>query len=426
MSRGFPMLATLSLSLLLGSAASAQTLPIADAGDDQSFPCAPATGAVVTLDGSGSSDPDDPLAVLTYTWSGDAALGVGVTLDGVAPVVTLPPGVHTLTLTVDDGVDGTATDDVQITVVADSEAPTLVLSPTTAELWPPNHKVHAFTAADYVMTVSDSCDTELGPEDVLFARGTSDEADNGKGDGNTTGDIAFATGCATALLRAERAGPEDGRVYELVLSAQDAAGNATEQVLTVSVPHDRAHDAVDSGDIFEVTAEECGPMELCPPAPDPACVEAGSAQVEIETGGKDGATLRWQARNFAVAEGEFSDPATDYQLCIYTDDGVAPVLADDPAAPHGSGWKHKKKGASFKGKKAPNAELDSVKLGEKKGEGSISISVSGDEVDLPDLPIADGTALVLQLHDSQADCVGSSFSDPSVNTAERYSAEIGD
>jgi hypothetical protein len=341
-------------------------------------------------------------------------------------VVTLLPGVHTLTLTVDDGVDGTATDDVQITVVADSEAPTLVLSPTTAELWPPNHKVHAFAAADYVMTVSDSCDTELGPEDVLFARGTSDEADNGKGDGNTTGDIAFATGCATALLRAERAGPEDGRVYELVLSAQDAAGNATEQVLTVSVPHDRAHDAVDSGDIFEVTAEECGPMELCPPAPDPACVEAGSAQVEIETGGKDGATLRWQARNFAVAEGEFSDPATDYQLCIYTDDGVAPVLADDPAAPHGSGWKHKKKGASFKGKKAPNAELDSVKLGEKKGEGSISISVSGDEVDLPDLPIADGTALVLQLHDSQADCVGSSFSDPSVNMAERYSAEIGD
>ena len=104
--------------LLLAGQAGAQTLPIANAGLDQEIPCAPATGAEVTLDGSGSSDPDDPLAMLTYTWSGDAALGVGVTLDGVAPVVTLLPGVHTITLTVDDGIDGTATDDVVITVVA--------------------------------------------------------------------------------------------------------------------------------------------------------------------------------------------------------------------------------------------------------------------------------------------------------------------
>ena len=246
----FSTAAFLAGALLLAGPAGAQTAPVADAGDDQEIPCAPATGAEVTLDGSGSFDPDDPAAVLTYTWSGDAAFGVGVTYDGVAPVVTLLPGVHVITLTVDDGsgVDPVAMDDVQITVVADSEPPVMVLSPSEAELWPPNHKAHEFLAADFVESVSDSCDTELGPEDVIFVSGTSDEEDDGNGDGNTTGDLMFDAGCASAMVRSERAGPGDGRVYELSLSVQDAAGNVSEpQVLTVSVPHDQGHpDAVDS------------------------------------------------------------------------------------------------------------------------------------------------------------------------------------
>src|SRR4029453_6086163 len=328
-------------ALSYATGAGAQTLPIADAGDDQSFPCAPETGQQVSLDGSGSSDPDDPLAVLTYTWSSDEALGVGVTVDGVMPVVTLLPGVHTLTLTVDDGIDGTATDDVQVTVVADTEPPQLVLNtPATAELWPPNHKYHSLPAPDYVMSAGDRCDVEVGPEDVIFTRGTSDEADNGNGDGNTTADIAFDAGCGSALVRSERAGPGDGRVYELTLSLHDPAGNAaTEGVLTVSVPHNHGRDAVDSGDVSEVVADACGPIELCPPPPDPACTEAPEANVEIDLGGKDGGELRWRAEGFPVAEGAFSDPATDYQLCVYTDDGVTtPVLEDDPAAPHGAGW----------------------------------------------------------------------------------------
>jgi hypothetical protein len=207
----------------------------------------------------------------------------------------------------------------------------------------------------------------------------------------------------------------------------DAAGNAAEAVLTVSVPHDRASDAVDSGDAFEVVAAECGPMELCPPAPDPACVEAGSASVEIETGGKNGPSLRWEARDFPAAEGEFSNPAVDYQLCIYTEYAEEAVLESDPAAPRGQGWKHRKKGASYKGKKAPGAELDSVKLGEKKGgEGSLQVSLAGDEVELPELPLLEGTSLVLQLRDNEQDCVGSTFAEPTENTAERYSAEVGE
>jgi hypothetical protein len=228
-------------------------------------------------------------------------------------------------------------------------------------------------------------------------------------------------------VRSERAGPGDGRVYELTLSLQDAAGNAAEAVLTVSVPHDRGHpDAVDSGDAFEVLADACGPVELCPAAPSGTCDDAGEASVVMETGGKKGPSLRWRAHGFGAEDDAFSDTDTDYQLCIYTDDGVTPVLVDDPAAPAGDGWKHKKAGASFKAKKGgPNARLDGLKLAEKKGEGALSVSVSGDDLTLPDLPLAEGTALVLQLHDSGGQCLSSTFDDPEVNTEERFEDETG-
>jgi hypothetical protein len=406
------------------AAASAQTLPVADAGDDQSFPCAPASGAQVTLDGTGSSDPDDANAILTYTWSGDA-LGLGVTVDGAAPTVTIAPGVHTLTLTVDDGVDGTATDTVQVTVVADVDPPQLTLVDEAHELWPPNHKFHAFSASDLVAAATDACDVGVDAADAMFARATSDEPDNGKGDGNTTGDVSFEVGCAMALVRSERAGPEDGRVYQLTVAVQDAAGNAAEAVATVTVPHDRAHAAVDSGADAEYTAEECGPIELCPPAPSDVCLAAPEAKVEIDATGKSAPALRWRARGFAAAEDEFSNPAVDYQLCVYTDGGEAAVLAHDPRAPRGSGWSHKKHGASFRGSRSvADDAIDGLKLAEKRGEGALSLSLKED-ADLPDLPLAEGTALVLQLQDSEGDCVGSTFEAPEVNDGDRFSAEVG-
>jgi hypothetical protein len=282
-----------------------------------------------------------------------------------------------------------------------------------------------FDAADLVESVVDTCDTELGPEHVVFTRGTSDEADDGNGDGNTTGDILFDVGCASALVRAERAGPGDGRVYELTLEARDAAGNATEALFTVSVPHDRGHpDAVDSGDVFEV-AGECAPVEMCPPTPSESCDVPPDAEVRIEDRGKHGLNLRWRAKGFAAAEGEFSDEGTDYQLCVYTEVGETATLEDDPAAPHGRGWKHGKKGASFKGHKAGlSARLDALKLGEKKGSGVLAVSAGGDEVSLPGLPIATGASLTLQLHDSEGSCVGSEFSDPEVNDADTFADEV--
>jgi hypothetical protein len=260
-------------------------------------------------------------------------------------------------------------------------------------------------------------------DDVVFSAGTSDEAEDGTGDGSTLDDILFGEGCASAYVRSERAGPGDGRVYELTLSVQDAAALPASAVLTVSVPHDRGKKgaAVDSGDAYEV-AGECGPVELCPAEPSEDCEEAGEGSVSLREG-RRGASLRWKAKGFAAADDEFEDDDADYQLCVYTDDGVTAVLADDPAAPAG-GWKHGKGGMHFQGRRGgPHAGVASAKLAAKKGAGALKVGAAGDDLALPPLPLADGTTLTLQLLDSEGECLGSDFDAPELNDDDEFEAD---
>jgi hypothetical protein len=86
--------------------------PVANAGPDQTVECTSSAGTSVTLDGSGSSDPDnDPL---DYTWTGPFPEGGG-TVTGVGPTVTLAQGgPYTITLSVDDGNAGTHSDTVDV------------------------------------------------------------------------------------------------------------------------------------------------------------------------------------------------------------------------------------------------------------------------------------------------------------------------
>lgn len=85
--------------------------PIADASaTPRLFITSASTGALVTLDGSRSSDADgDPL---TYVWSVNGT----VAAQGVVTSTILPAGAHTVTLTVSDG-SATATDTLQVEVV---------------------------------------------------------------------------------------------------------------------------------------------------------------------------------------------------------------------------------------------------------------------------------------------------------------------
>lgn len=215
--------------------------PVADAGPDQTVEQTTHAGAEVTLDGSGSSDPDDdPLTYLwTYgSWSSDL----------VNPTLTLPLGTHAITLEVSDGTL-TDTDTVDITV-QDTTPPVMEISEEQLVLWPPNHKYHTITIADFVISVTDNCDATVGIDDIVITKVTSDEPEDvkGNGDGKTVDDIVIVDS-QTVDLRAERQGRGNGRVYTIYFEVTDASGNTATGLVTVWVPHDQGagSTAVDDG-----------------------------------------------------------------------------------------------------------------------------------------------------------------------------------
>jgi len=299
----------------------AAAVVVANAGPDQTVECAGSLTSV-SLDGTASTGG----GTLTYTWKeGATVLGNGATLN-----VSLPLGVHTITLTVssseggsdDDTVDITIADTVAPTItlngpnpmtvechttfvdpgataddgcagsfpatasgtvnvdvpgaylitynasdpsgnaavpvsrtvnVVDTIAPTINLNGQTLSMWPPNHNYQTFNVTDFVVSVSDGCDTSLGVGDVVISRVTSDELENGSGDGNTTNDIVIAGDCKSVQLRAERAGSGDGRVYTITFTVQDASGNVGTATATVFVPQSQnSGPAVDSGPHYTV------------------------------------------------------------------------------------------------------------------------------------------------------------------------------
>jgi beta propeller repeat protein len=90
--------------------------PVADAGPDQELEATSPDGALVTLDGSASSDGDgDPLS---FTWSGPFG-----TRTGAVASVLMPPGTHPISLTVEDGWGGSASDLLDVTVSDASPCP---------------------------------------------------------------------------------------------------------------------------------------------------------------------------------------------------------------------------------------------------------------------------------------------------------------
>jgi hypothetical protein len=93
----------------------ANQLPVADAGADQTVQDSDNSGAeMVTLDGSGSQDPDG--TITDYLWKE----GVVVLAQGASPTagVVLGVGEHTITLTVTDNSSAMHTDTVVVTVEA--------------------------------------------------------------------------------------------------------------------------------------------------------------------------------------------------------------------------------------------------------------------------------------------------------------------
>ena len=149
------------------------------------------------------------------------------------------PGLDTITAFLDEDGDGVQDADETVMDTATKEwinAPpvcsNVVLDVTT--LWPPNHKLRTITA-------SGATDPDIGGTVTLVIDGiTQDEPLNGRGDGNTAPDaFLMSPMSAEAMVRAERAGPGDGRVYVVHFTATDQFGATCVGTATVGVPHDR-------------------------------------------------------------------------------------------------------------------------------------------------------------------------------------------
>ncbi len=111
-------------------------------------------------------------------------------------------------------------------------------------LWPPNHKLHLVTAGG-------ATDPDGNPLTATITGVTQDEPLNEQGDGNTSPDAFPGPSSDQALLRAERSGNGDGRVYALHVTVTDGMGGECSGTATVSVPHDQSgRPAVDSGQLY--------------------------------------------------------------------------------------------------------------------------------------------------------------------------------
>lgn len=105
------------------------------------------------------------------------------------------------------------------------------VSATPSVISPPNHNL-------VPITVSVEATAVCGPPVCKIVSITSDEPNDGRGDGATSGDASIS-GDLTAVVRAERSGGFSGRTYTLNVECSDTAGNKTRNAARVFVPHDQ-------------------------------------------------------------------------------------------------------------------------------------------------------------------------------------------
>ncbi len=166
--------------------------------------------------------------------------------------VEFEPGTHEIVVREDEVAICTA----ELEVV-DTTPP--IVRPLEMDMWPPNHRMVEVTAFECARP-EDTCDDDL---DVRITWVTSNEPMNDSGDGNTELDID--ADCDRVAVRAERAGPGVGRVYEVGFVVTDDDDNETEGTCMLYVPHDRgAHTVLPGTDQMAYRIdlpETCGEID---------------------------------------------------------------------------------------------------------------------------------------------------------------------
>jgi uncharacterized protein len=115
--------------------------------------------------------------------------------------------------------------------ICETTPPVVTATASPDTLWPPNHKY-----VDVTVTV-DITDKDPNATTELISV-TSNEPDDGLGDGDTPNDIVIVDDL-NFQLRAERSGTGDGRIYTITYEVTDACGNSTIVTAEVTVPKDK-------------------------------------------------------------------------------------------------------------------------------------------------------------------------------------------
>jgi hypothetical protein len=127
--------------------------------------------------------------------------------------------------------DGSS-DTCSFTVTVNDTEPPVVSAATVDKpsLWPPNHRMEDITVS---YTATDNC----GVNCTLSV--TSNEPINGQGDGDTSPDWVIVD-AHHVLLRAERSGKGNGRVYTISVTCKDGSNNTVVKTVTVRVPKNQS------------------------------------------------------------------------------------------------------------------------------------------------------------------------------------------
>ncbi len=205
------------------------TPPNVNAGPDVTVEQASPAGTVVVLNGTAT---DAVSTRFNFTWSENGtALKTQTNVTSTTLNFTFSRGTHIVTLNATDQAGNTGSDNVTVKV-GDTTPPKINVTVVPTSLWPPNHK---YVEVKVNVTASDAADPS--PK-IAFVSITSNEPDNGKGDGNTTPDIVIVDNF-TFQLMAERSGMGSGRTYTITYKATDASGNSATASVVVEVPHNQ-------------------------------------------------------------------------------------------------------------------------------------------------------------------------------------------
>jgi large repetitive protein len=208
-------------------------------------------GDNVTLDGTGSSDPD--FDALTYAWEQTAGPPVTLVYSPgdllhkmpmfITPWVSADTDVK-FKLTVSDFPGSSSSAYVTVKILNWNQPPDVTNAHADVPvLWPPDHKMIQV----HILGVTDAQNNTT----ITINSVTQDERTNGLGDGDTPVDAVISGD--SVLLRAERSGQGNGRVYKVCFTAADPEGSVN-GCFNVMVPKSKKTDAaIDSGQNYDST-----------------------------------------------------------------------------------------------------------------------------------------------------------------------------